>query len=258
MARSQNQLRLATLGVKALAEAEAELRRRDAYKIRRYFQDEGPYRRELYPKALLFFAAGAVHRERAMIAANRVGKTESGAFEMTCHLTGDYQHWWVGKRFEHTVRAWACGTTNEKVREIVQAKMLGPIKARGTGMIPGHLIHSIQTKGSGGIESVWVKHVTGALSELKFKSYEMGRAAFEGTEQHIIWLDEEPPEDVYTECLIRTMSTGDFTGGIMMMTFTPLQGATTVVNRFMKEGVIPPDGIVQDSPDGDPFLREVA
>ena len=29
-----------------------------------------------------------------------------------------------------------------------------------------------------------------------------GRGSFEGTEQHVIWLDEEPPMDVYGECLI--------------------------------------------------------
>jgi phage terminase large subunit-like protein len=248
----------ARVGVEALAEAEAELLRRRSYKMKRYFPDEGPYRRELYPKALMFFAAGTIHRERAMIAANRIGKSEAGSYEVTCHLTGEYPHWWVGKRWSHPVRCWACGTTNEKTKEIVQAKLIGQEKMRGTGMIPGHLLHDIQTKGNGVIESVWVRHVSGGISELKFKSYEMGRKAFEGTEQHLLWLDDEPPEDVYVECLLRTMATGaEFTGGLILMTFTPLQGSTTVVNRFMKEGVIPHDGIVPDEPEGeDPFLKK--
>lgn len=258
MALSQDQIAHMKLGVEALAEAEEELRRRDSYKIRRYFQDTGPYRRELYPKALQFFKAGAIHRERAMIAANRIGKTEAGSFEVTCHLTGDYPYWWEGKRWDRPISGWACGTTNTKVKEIVQAKLIGPENARGTGMIPGHMIHDITTKSGGVIESVWVRHARSGYSELKFKSYEMGRAAFEGTEQHLVWLDEEPPEDVYVECLLRTMATGsEFTGGIMLMTFTPLQGTTNVVNRFMVNGVIPPDGIVRDDPN-DPMLRRAS
>lgn len=246
----------AGMGEGILQQALQELRRRDAYKMRRYFQDDGPYRRELYPKAVAFFKAGAIHRERAMIAANRVGKSEAGSFEVTCHLTGEYPHWWEGKRFKLPIKCWACGTTNTKVKEIVQAKLIGNEKARGTGMIPGHRIYDIKTKGGGVIENVWIKHETGGLSELTFKSYEMGRAAFEGTEQHFIWLDEEPPEDVYVECLLRTMATSDFPGGLMLMTFTPLQGTTKVVTRFMPQGIIPADGIVPDDPDGeDPLLN---
>lgn len=186
--------------------------------------------------------------------------TEAGCFEVSAHLTGEYPHWWVGKRWDYAVRGWAAGTTGEKTKEIVQAKLIGPEQARGTGMIPAHRIYDIQTKGGGAIESVWVRHVNGGLSELKFKSFEMGRKAFEGTEQHVIWLDEEPPEDVYVECLLRTMATGDmvggFAGGVILMTFTPLQGSTKVVNRFMVEGVIPANGIVEDEPEGaDPFLK---
>ncbi len=47
--------------------------------------------------------------------------------------------------------------------------------------------------------------------------------------QHVIWLDEEPPADVYGECLIRTMTTN----GIIMLTFTPLSGMSAVVLQFM-------------------------
>jgi phage terminase large subunit-like protein len=40
-------------------------------KLYSYYPDEGPLRRELYPKHMEFFAAGKVHQERAVIAANR-------------------------------------------------------------------------------------------------------------------------------------------------------------------------------------------
>jgi hypothetical protein len=66
-------------------------------KIKSYFPDEGEFKRELYPKHLSFFEAGQKYRQRLMLAANRVGKTESvGLYELVLHLTGDYPVWWHG------------------------------------------------------------------------------------------------------------------------------------------------------------------
>ena len=64
------------------------------------FPDEGPLRYSEYPKHLSFFEAGATKSERAFIAANRVGKTLAGIYEMICHATGQYPHWWKGKRYD--------------------------------------------------------------------------------------------------------------------------------------------------------------
>lgn len=167
------------------------------------------------------------------MAANRVGKTESGAYETACHLTGRYPHWWQGRRFSEAVEVWACGTTSETTRDIVQTKLLGPVEAIGTGMIPGDAIrHYNRRSGSlaGAIESVWVKHASGKTSKLAFKTYEQGRKSFEGTAKHVIWCDEEPPEDCYTEMLFRTATTR----GIVFTTFTPLQGLSSVVKGFIE------------------------
>jgi hypothetical protein len=59
-------------------------------RIREQFPDEGPFRRELYPKHTEFFAAGKDEMERCFMASNRVGKTRAGAFEAALHLTGKY------------------------------------------------------------------------------------------------------------------------------------------------------------------------
>jgi phage terminase large subunit-like protein len=77
---------------------------------------------------------------------------------------------------------------------------------------------------------VAVRHASGGLSTLGLKSYQQGRGAFEGTEQDLVWLDEEPPLDVYVECLVRTMTTG----GLVMVTFTPLEGMSDVVTSFLE------------------------
>lgn len=219
------------------------LEEEQAYRSRRrfygMFPDEGPLRRELYAKHVEFFAAGAAYRERCAMCANRIGKTYGmGAYEVTCHLTGDYPDWWPGRRFDHPVRAWAAGKTNETTRDIIQQTLLGEVThgnrkdVDGTGMVPGDLLGDITWKQGVAdlVDTIKVYHVpTGGWSTLGLKSYQQGRGSFEGTAQHVAWCDEEPPADVYGEILIRTATTG----GIVLITFTPLLGLSEVVMQFM-------------------------
>lgn len=199
------------------------------------FPDEGPLRRELYPKHLEFFKSGAIHRERLFMAANRAGKTVAGGFEMALHLTGKYPDWWVGRRFDKPIIAMCAGDTGQTTRDILQAKMLGGLYQSdewGTGIIPGAALGKPHIKQgvSGAYDSVPVEHVSGKMSELKFRSYDQGRKIFQGFELDLFWADEEVPQDVYAEALIRTMTTG----GLCMITFTPLSGLTPLVQDFMQ------------------------
>lgn len=201
-------------------------------KLESYYPEDGPLRRELYPKHAQFFAAGSEFRERCMLAGNRVGKTEGvGGYEMALHLTGRYPSWWIGRKFERPVRAWAAGDTAKTVRDIIQRKLLGAHGQHGTGLIPGDdLISTAPWAGvPDAVEMIYVRHLSGGESLLQLKSYDQKREAFQGTEQDIIWLDEECPEDIYTECLLRTMTTS----GLLMLTFTPLCGLTPLVQQFM-------------------------
>lgn len=202
------------------------------------YPEAGPLRRELYPKHMAYFAAGASEWERAMIAANRVGKTWGvGAYEVTCHATGIYPEWWVGKRFDEPVDVWAAGDTSETTRDVIQFALTGvggegSDGDLGTGMIPGDLILGTPTakRGiAGAFDTMRVRHVTGGVSKIGFKSYDQGRKKFQGTAKHVIWLDEEPPEDVYTECVTRLMTLN----GHLLATFTPLEGATQVVRKYL-------------------------
>lgn len=220
-----------------LASIELELSRR---KIDSMYPDTGPLRRELYPKHMEFFKAGATYRERCAMAANRVGKTEGmGGYETALHLTGRYPEWWEGRRFDRPVRFWAAGKTNETTRDIVQNKLFGPVVGSGTskcfsgtGLVYADCIERVGWKQ--GVtdlaDTVYVKHVSGKFSELGLKSYQQGRGSFEGTERDGIWLDEEPPLEVYSECLIRTATTN----GIVYITFTPLEGTTGTVMMFLE------------------------
>lgn len=229
---------------------EEQVRRTKLRKFFTFYPDTGPLRRELYRKHLAFFRAGAIHRERLALCANRVGKTEGmGGFETACHITGRYPHWWEGRRFHKPISGWMAGKNNETTRDILQVKMFGETVltaaqrklVSGTGIIPGEDIVSLTWKRSSDLlDKAKIKHynadgVCDGHSILGVKSYEQGRGSFEGTEQEVIWLDEEPPLDIYSECLTRTMTTG----GIVLLTFTPLEGMSDVVLSFLPGGKLP-------------------
>lgn len=200
----------------------------------RYFPDEGPLSYTKYVKHLQFMKLGATHRERMFMAANRSGKSIAGGYEMTCHLTGIYPHWWEGKRFDHPVDCWAAGDTSQTTRDIVQTALMGEPGQWGTGLIPKHCIAEdglrMRPGVPGGLDTVRIVHASGGVSKLGFKSYDQKRRGFNGVAKHVIWLDEEPPLEVYGECLMRTMTTA----GILMVTFTPLMGITPFVDDFLQ------------------------
>jgi phage terminase large subunit-like protein len=190
-----------------------------------------------YPKQKDFLLAGAAFSERLLIAGNQNGKTHVGAYEAVCHLTGIYPEWWKGRKFTRPTRGWIAGETSLVVRDVQQKKLCGEPgvdAAFGTGMIPKDLFVDKPSLARGitdAYDTIQVRHVSGGISVARFKSYEQGRQKFQGETLDWIWFDEEPPLEIYSEGLTRTAATK----GIVWMTFTPLQGPTAVVNRFLDE-----------------------
>lgn len=134
------------------------------------------------------------------------------------------------------MQAWTAGDTAKNVRDIMQSMLLGPfgdLDQQGTGLIPGDAIVRTTPKHglSDAVETCYVKHIAGGQSILQFKSYDQGRVVFQGTSQHVIHLDEECPMEIYTECLLRTLTVF----GIVYVTATPLLGLTDLMLAFMPE-----------------------
>ncbi len=105
-------------------------------------------------------------------------------------------------------------------------KLLGDPANIGTGIIPKDLILEMRAKSGvpDAMDTVRIQHLYG-VSTVQFNSFDQGREAFQATERDVVWYDEEVPLDVYTEGLTRTMTTG----GIVMLTFTPLKGLSLTV-----------------------------
>lgn len=215
---------------------EAMLKQIDEALARRRLEQYKPY-----PKQNEFHAAGATFRERLFMAGNQLGKTVSGAAEMAVHLTGRYPPGWKGRVFTKPIAAWASGVTGESVRDTTQRLLMGRPGQFGTGFIPADCIIGDPKKAMGTpdlLDSVTVRHSSGGESRLYFKRYEQGREKWQGETLDIVWFDEEPPPDIYTEGLTRTNATG----GMAYMTFTPLLGMSEVVMRFLHASS--PDRIV--------------
>jgi phage terminase large subunit-like protein len=209
----------------------------NAEKARRLTEDRLRYYKP-YPKQKDFHHAKA--RERLLMAGNQLGKTLAGGFEAAMHATGRYPDWWQGRRFIKPTVGWCCGVTGEVVRDTVQKVLVGRPGQIGTGAIPKDAIGDLVSgRGTADLlDSIKVTHISGGTSIIGLKSYMSGREKFQGETLDWIWLDEEPPADIYTESLTRT----NVGNGPVWMTFTPLQGVSEVVRRFLHEKS--PDRIV--------------
>ena len=194
-----------------------------------------------YPWQLEFHSAGVDHPERMLMAANRVGKTQSAACEVAFHLTGDYPDWWEGKRFDKPVLVWTGSPTNETSKEIVQSQLVGDLgETLGTGWVPkGKIVGRPTTRQAGVknvIDSFQVRHRSGGLSRCALKTYDQGWQKWQGTAPHVVWLDEEPDDyKIFSEAQTRTLTSH----GVVLVTFTPLLGTTELVEHFRNGG----DGI---------------
>ena len=177
---------------------------------------------------------GRLARQRLLMAANKTGKTFCGAAEMAFHLTGKYPKWWKGYRFTGPIKAWAAGNTTANTRDIVQAELLGEPGDEedfGKGALPKDVILKWDRQPGipNAVSTVTVKHASGKNSKCYLKSYEQGKQAWMGKAIDVVWMDEEPPQDIYSQALRASLKSG----GLTYMTFTPESGMTNGVAQFM-------------------------
>ena len=130
--------------------------------------------------------------------------------------------------------AWASSDTGETTRDNPQRALLGPVGEEiGVGSIPRRLLGT--KKAAVGVadllDYIKVRHVSGGWSTLRFKYYAQGRQKWQGPPIDVIWYDEEPPPDIYSEGTARLIATG----GMEYTTFTPLLGMSEVVRQFLKD-----------------------
>lgn len=195
-----------------------------------------------YPKQMEFHNAigkgtSQPASQRLLLGGNQIGKTFCGAMETAIHLTGRYPEWWRGTRFNYPVDVMVGSNTNETCRDIVQRELFGnPLdeKELGTGTIPIDTIGKTHRKAGvpNAIDSCTIKHVSGRNSKVYLRAYEQGFKKFMGIRFEVGWLDEEPPQDIWSQFIRAGLSREN---SILYITMTPEEGMTKVVSQFMNE-----------------------
>ncbi len=236
-----------------LAEFERRIEQRKLYRYTPY-----PWQRE-------FHDAGATNPERMIMSANQVGKTTTAAAEVAYHLTGKYPKRWRGKRFLKPQLWWCGSVTNESSKDIVQRQLLGDPAESFTGIVPGDLIIGKPSYRQAGVADVVdtfrVRHSSGGISSCTLKTYEQGWRKWQGVAANV-WLDEEPNQfeasqaKIFSEARTRTINVPG--GGLLMVTFTPLLGATDIVTHFTQPkspGIYFKGATWEDAPHLDPATK---
>ncbi len=186
-----------------------------------------------------FHEAGSNAIERLFLAGNRTGKTFCGCLETAIHLTGEYPSWWKGHRFHHGIVCWVASENYEITRNVLQLKLLGGY-SEGEGYINGLLHQDVIIKKAmlagvnGAVDYLHIKHKSGSVSSIYFKSYKQGREKFQGARCHLIHLDEEPPYDIFSECKVRLSDVDGKGHGRLILTMTPLKGYTELMAYFLE------------------------
>lgn len=182
-------------------------------------------------KQLEYFATGLVARERALIAANRFGKTLSVSMEVCAHLTGNYPDWWNGYRYDRPLNVWVAGVSNKETNQNLKTYYVGDVNK--LGWIHPDLILDYKP-----LENLYlIQHSSGGISKLRFKSFEQGREAWQAEKVDIVHPDEEMPYLIYSEALTRTATTAQGDHGMIMPSLTPLKGMTLFLLHFMQKKV---------------------
>ena len=162
-------------------------------------------------------------RNRWVFGGNRSGKTECGAVEAVWWARGIHPY----RPNRENVCGWVVSPTYEVQREVSQSKILSYL--RPEWIVDVTMQSGRKSSPEGGvIDYLTIKNVFGGVSRIGFKSADQGREKFQGASLDFVWFDEEPPRDVYEECLMRVMDRkGEIWG-----TMTPLKGRTFVYDEI--------------------------
>lgn len=185
--------------------------------------------------------------------ANRTGKTSAaGRWIIPIWATGDYPVDWQGRKWDRPVTIWVGSTDWTTNIDGCQRALLGDVHkgkehagvaywdvTQGTFIAPGipaEAIEKIEMNPhvKGAVSRVFIKNKSGGTSEIRFISYLQGRERLQAGKVDIVWMDEEPPEDINTELAARTIDSA----GLSILTFTPLKGISNVVKAFIGDAQI--------------------
>ena len=170
----------------------------------------------------------------AMVGANRSGKSEVNAFLAASVARGEHP---LIKLPKGGGIIWLVALTEKMLKNISWVKL--------RKYIPEHLIAE-KTERPG---IYWIKMKSGAQV---FGMYcKAGADKFQGEACDLICFDEEPPEDVYRECLSRLVDRD----GVMTFSMTPIKGSVWFYRQVYKSKS-PDVHVISVKMRDNPFMKE--
>ncbi len=196
------------------------------------------------PKQSQFHEASLCAKERLFLGGNRTGKTNAVCMELAFHLTGVYPEWWNGYRFSRPINAISASISLKDTRDILQKKLFaGDIDGSMPPLLhESYIVEKTHTNVAGAWDTVWIKHVSGGKSELKFKAFQQGESSWQGVKADFIHMDELPNFKVYQEALVR-ISEFDNEKTFLVASMWPEKGKDELIAHFMDHGA---EGEVKD------------
>lgn len=199
-----------------------------------------------HEKQVIFHESTA--KSKLYIGGNRSGKTTGGVTE---------DLWWATKRHPYRHRDLPDGPIRGRVIGVdfsngVATQLLPAFKRWVT---PSDLVNGSWTDSWSGGFARTLNFANGSFIE--FKSYEQDLDAHSGTSRHFIHMDEEPPENIFKENLLRLIDVG----GSWWITMTPVEGMTWTYYKLIEpvqRGIRTVPFIINIDTDENPYLSAEA
>lgn len=231
------------MAVKTRPKTEAELGSMLAGMLRKKAQNPDISNYKPHDAQVNFHSSPA--RQRLFIGGNRSGKTVAGACETVWYLTGKHPYKTIPRKAIH-----GRVVASDFIQGI--GKIVLPMVARW--LPPSALIN-------GSWEDSYDKTSRTLTldngNDVEFLSYDQDLVKFAGTSRDFVWCDEEPHEDIFQECLMRTVDvSGDF-----WTTLTPIDGMTWIHETLYLPGINPMNPsihVTEVSTEDNPFLPKEA
>jgi phage terminase large subunit-like protein len=199
---------------------------------------------EPYPKQVEFHKSTAPYRLFA--GGNRTGKTYSEAAECVWYALGTHPY----KRIETPNEGWVVSKDYNVQKESIQKCILELLPKSAIKGEPSHVK-------SGIIDTIYLKN--GSI--ITFKSVDSGTSRFAGAAKRWISFDEEPPKEIWNECLARI---GAGQGLDVWLAMTPIfedgRGRRIGMTWTYKDLYLKRDGVrifaITASLDDNPYLTD--
>lgn len=201
-----------------------------------------------HEKQAMFMESCFNNRETWGFAGNRSGKTEPACATIAAMATGEYPQYEYGTgrkldiRWKHRPgqKFWVCAQTTEKLREVIQPKLLR--------WLPKRFIRKIHKQAHDLIDFI----VLNDDSRIVLKNYAQDVETFEGDDIDAVFFDEQPKWAQYKATMMRLIDRAGHVFGAL----TPVEGFGWVYREIYKRRDIIGAHCFNWDMDDNPFIAQ--